>query len=167
MKPLLIARIVGVHGIRGLVKLRAEGDTLSDLAAARALTDRDGRPVGVGLKSQLRGNWLAAIDGIADHTAAEALIGAGLYAARDSLPATGDGEIYVADLVGLAAIDQTGRRWGMVEAVENYGAGDLLALALADGRHELLPFADPFVPGWDIAAGTVTISPPPDWLPPA
>lgn len=162
-----IARIVGVHGIRGLVKLRTDGESLPELADAGRLIDAQGRPVALTLKSMLRGNWLASVAGVADRTAAEALIGRALYATREDLPETDEGEVYVTDLIGLAVIDSAGRRWGTVEGVENYGAGDLLVLRLHGGGEEMLPFADAFVPEYDIEAGTVTILPPDDWQPPA
>ena len=63
------------------------------------------------------------------------------------LPPPADGEFYHADLVGLAAVDAGGAAIGTVVAVRNYGAGDLLEIALAGSRDtELVPFTEAFVP---------------------
>jgi 16S rRNA processing protein RimM len=63
---------------------------------------------------------------------------AGLNAA--DLPPLDDGEYYHADLIGLPCTAGDGAVVGTVSAVENYGAGDLLEIELADGRKSLIPF---------------------------
>ncbi len=108
----------------------------------------------------VKGGVVAAIAGIADRSAAEMLRGVELYMPRDRLPAAGEGEYYHADLVGLVAELRDGSPFGRVRAVENYGAGDLLAILRPDGRVVSLPFTDPVVPVVDIAGGRVVVDPP-------
>ena len=43
-------------------------------------------------------------------------------------------------MIGLPAEDGEGKAVGSVVAVENYGAGDLLEIELADGKRSLIPF---------------------------
>ena len=59
---------------------------------------------------------------------------------RDALPPLAEGEYYHADLIGLACVAADGTMLGTVSAVENFGAGDLLEIARADGRKALIPF---------------------------
>ena len=56
------------------------------------------------------------------------------------MPPLAEGEYYHADLIGLAAVDSEGAPVGTVAAVENYGAGDLLEIALENGKRSLIPF---------------------------
>jgi 16S rRNA processing protein RimM len=56
------------------------------------------------------------------------------------LPPLAEGEYYHADLIGLKAVDRDGSDVGIVVAVENYGAGDLLEIELAGGKKSLIPF---------------------------
>ena len=77
------------------------------------------------------------------------------------LPAADDGEFYVADLIGLAAVSPAGEVIGEVVAVQNYGAGDLLEIRLAGAAStELVVFNDTFVPSVDIAEGRVVVAMP-------
>ena len=59
---------------------------------------------------------------------------------RASLPPLAEDEYYHADLIGLKAVDRDGSDAGIVVAVENYGAGDLLEIELAGGKKSLIPF---------------------------
>ena len=53
-----------------------------------------------------------------------------------------------------------GAALGTVNAVEDFGAGPLLELVLADGRPVLVPFTEAVVPVVDMAGGRVVIDPP-------
>ena len=79
---------------------------------------------------------------------------------RSVLPEEGDqDEYYHADLVGLKVRDDTGAEIGRVTAVQNFGGGDLLEVALA-GRHEvLIPFSAAAVPEVAIAQGYLRVDP--------
>jgi len=97
---------------------------------------------------------------VSDRNAAEKLRGIELYMPRERLPPPSEGEYYHADLVGLAVELKDGTPFGRVQAVENYGAGDLLAIVRPGGRPVSLPFTDQVVPVVDIAGGRVVVDPP-------
>jgi 16S rRNA processing protein RimM len=42
------------------------------------------------------------------------------------LPPLGEGEFYHADIIGLPCISSTGEALGVIVAVENFGAGDII-----------------------------------------
>src|SRR6266404_6127742 len=75
-------------------------------------------------------------------------------------PPAAEGEYYHADLVGLAAELADGRAFGRVRAVENYGAGDLLAIDRPDGPPVSLPFTDRVVPVVDLTGRRIVVDPP-------
>ena len=71
--------------------------------------------------------FVARLAGVTDRNAAERLTNAKLFVPRERLPQTDDpDEFYHADLVGLAAVDQSGNVFGTVIAIFNFGAGDLI-----------------------------------------
>jgi 16S rRNA processing protein RimM len=116
-----------------------------------------------------QGEFLVAhLKGVPDRNAAETLRNVELYVARDRFPDIGESdEFYIADLVGLAAVDKNGAALGDVVAVHNFGAGDLIELKLADARDTvLLPFSDAVVPSVDIAGGKIVIEMPGEISPP-
>jgi 16S rRNA processing protein RimM len=89
------------------------------------------------------------------------LRGVRLYVARAALPEPEDTEeFYQADLIGLAAEDPQGRPLGRVAGVENYGAGDFLEIAPAEGAPLLVPFTKAAVPLIDLEGGRVVVAPP-------
>ena len=67
---------------------------------------------------------------------------------RDRLPPVEDDDtFYHADLIGLAAVTPDGAPLGTVTAVHNFGAGDIIEIATADGGEPLMvPFTDAAVP---------------------
>jgi 16S rRNA processing protein RimM len=47
-----------------------------------------------------------------------------------------------------------------VVGVENYGAGDLIEIARANGANVLIPFTRAIVPQIDLSAGRLIVDPP-------
>jgi 16S rRNA processing protein RimM len=153
--------VVGVHGVRGAVRIKSFAADPADIAAYGPVSDESGaRSFAVKVEGFARGAVLARLSGIADRDAAEALRGVRLYVPRAALPATREDEYYHADLIGLPVETREGAPLGSVRAVHNFGAGDILELRAADGRELLLPFSAAAVPTVDLAAGRIVADPP-------
>jgi 16S rRNA processing protein RimM len=161
----VVARIGAAHGVKGEVRLRAYTAVPADVAAYGPLTAADGRTFAVVSTRPAPGSapdvLIARLDGIGDRNAAEALNGLELAVPRAALGAAADDEFFHADLVGLTALSADGARLGTVIAVHNYGAGDLIEIAPPTGATVLVPFTHAAVPHIDVAAGTLTVEPPP------
>jgi 16S rRNA processing protein RimM len=159
----LLGRFGAPHGVRGEIRLQsftadplaiAAYDGLTDKSGARKFTLTSVRPQG---KDML----VARVEGVAGRNGAEALTGVELYVPREKLPAPEEEEFYIADLVGLRAETADGTELGMIVAVRNFGAGDILEIAPAQGGETLLlPFTKSVVPTVDISAGRVIVEPP-------
>jgi 16S rRNA processing protein RimM len=77
------------------------------------------------------------------------------------LPPPAADEFYYDDLVGLAAVTSDGAPLGRVAGLRNYGAGDILEIAPADGGETLLlPFTRAVATEIDFAGGQIVIDPP-------
>jgi 16S rRNA processing protein RimM len=171
-KLLLMGAILGAHGIKGEVKVKSFAAKPSDIGGYGVLTDaKEKRRFDlsiVGTSDATRGILIARIAGVADRNAAEALKGAELYVARDRLPKLTDtDEFYFADLVGLQAVSESGKVFGRVVSVDNYGAGDLLLVAAQDGGEDdsfVVPFTKAFVPVVDVAQGKLVLNLPADFF---
>jgi len=156
-----VGEIVGVHGVRGLVKLRSFTEDPGAVTAYGPVSDEGGRRLVVHLQSAAKDGWLARVEGIADRTAAEALRGTKLYVDRAVLPEPDEGEFYHTDLIGLRAERADGGgAMGTVTAVHDFGAGTLLELRAADGVTVTVPFTLAAVPVVDIAGGRLVVDPP-------
>ena len=156
-----LAAIAGAHGVQGLVKLKTFTERPEDVAAYGSLSDESGtRQFRLSLRGTQKGLLLAAIEGVADRTAAEALKGVRLYVAREALPPPEDPEeFYHADLIGLAVEDTDGKPLGVVRAVEDFGAGPLLDVESETGSI-MLPFTLTAVPTVDLSGRRLVADPP-------
>jgi 16S rRNA processing protein RimM len=106
---------------------------------------------------EAKDHLVATIKGIATREDAERLNGIELYIAREKLPETDEDEYYHADLIGLAAVNAANEPLGRVTAIHNFGAGDIIEIAPAQGPTMLLPFTNAVVPTVDLAGGRVVI----------
>lgn len=158
-----MAEIVGVHGIRGFVKLKLFSDNPQSLTGGAPLCDSSGSRHFKLLSVQKHGNiWLAQIEGVGDRTAAEKLRGTRLHVPRSDLPDIKDKKtFYHADLIGMTAKYPDGKILGTVIAVANFGAGDLLDVKPPRGASFYVPFTDAIVPDVDVEKKELTVDPPP------
>ena len=152
---LTLADIVGVHGIKGWVRLRVRLDdpnlllSLSDLELVAAPDAPGSARQSVVVEAlQVHGKGhIARLSGIADRTQAEAIKGREIQVAAANFPAATDDEIYWRDLAGLEVwCTEEGSRslLGKVKTLLETGANDVLVVAPCDGsiddREHLVPW---------------------------
>ncbi len=107
------------HGVRGLVRVTSHTADPAGLTAYGPLSDDKGRRFVLRWRGEGRGrgasSWWAALPvKVADRTAAEKLTNTRLYMDRSQLPEPEAEEFYLADLIGLTAVDADGRMLGRV-----------------------------------------------------
>ena len=153
---ILVGRVAGAFGVKGEVRITSYTDDPAALVRYRELRREDGSP-GLTLTGGRphKGALVARAKEIATREGAEALRGLGLYLSRDVLPEPDEDEFYLADLIGLQAVDPAGAEIGRIKSVQNFGAGDLLEIAPANGPTWWLPFTKEAVPQVRIADGVV------------
>jgi 16S rRNA processing protein RimM len=162
-KDVLLAVILGAHGLKGEVKVKTFTEAPQALARYKQLHAKDGRVFTVaGLKPAKADEAAVAFAEVSGRTAAEGLKGLELFVAREALPAPDTNEYYHADLVGLTAMDEEDRTIGTVRAIHNYGAGDVIEIVRDDGDSVMLPFARDFVPLVDVANARIVVAVPED-----
>ena len=150
-----LAAIAGAHGVRGEVRLKLFAE---DVAALKAhdIVLVDGTPRRLLQAGGTPKSPIARLEGVADRSAAEALRGTLIEVERDALPPLGEGKYYHSDLIGLACVDLEGTALGTVVAVENFGAGDLLEVELANGKKSLIPYKSGIA---DLEDGRIVLDP--------
>jgi 16S rRNA processing protein RimM len=151
------------QGVRGEVRVKSFTAEPKAIAGYGALTDGSGaRAFCFETVRPLRDDMLVVrLAGVTTRDAAEALTGVEIFARRDQLPPPAADEFYYDDLVGLAAVTTDGAPLGRVLGLRNYGAGDILEIAPADGGETLLmPFNKAVATAIDFAGGRIVVDPP-------
>ena len=153
-RRIALAAIAGAHGIKGELRLKLFSDTVESLSRHERLYVGGAQRR---LSSIREGKMpVARFEGIDDRSAAEALRGELVEIDRSALPPLEEGEYYHADLIGIAAVDREGNPVGVVAAIENYGAGDLLEIELESRKRSLIPFKPGIA---DLEDGRIVLDP--------
>lgn len=160
-RDVLMAAVIGAHGLKGEVKVKTFTAAPAALDDYGPLHAKDGRRFTItALRPIGDSEAVVAFAEVKDRNASEALKGTELFVSRDKLPAAAGEEFYHADLIGLEAFDSEGRRIGAVRSIQNYGAGDVLVIAADTGDDILIAFTKANVPAIDLANGRLTVAVP-------
>lgn len=133
---LLLGEIVKPQGLKGEVKLRHETGDASRFLTLETAWIRQGEryaPIRV-LSARLSGDDVyLTLDGALDRGAAERLRGTQLYVDRAHARELPNGEVFIADLIGLKAVDTRGNEIGTLTDVLQPGGTDVLVFQTPDG----------------------------------
>lgn len=166
--PVLMGVIGAPHGIKGQLRVKsytADPEALGDYGTLYA---EDGRAFDVTYIRASKTVVVVSFDQVKDRTQAEALNGTELYIDRAQLPdeELDEDEFYVEDLVGMDVLDESGKHIGAVMAVLNFGAGDMVEVAMLNPegglnqKTTMYPFTKAVVPTIDMERWAITLVPP-------
>jgi 16S rRNA processing protein RimM len=157
-----VARIGAAHGTTGEVKLWPFTTRAEAIAAYGPLQTADGtQTFQIEALRPAKDFLVARLKGVTDRAAADRLRNTDLYVPRERLPVPEPEEFYYADLIGLRAEDRAGSAIGVIVAVHNFGAGDILEVTpTAGGDTMMLPFSTAAVPSVDVALGRIVVDVP-------
>ncbi|HET9327759.1 MAG TPA: ribosome maturation factor RimM [Candidatus Eisenbacteria bacterium] len=157
-----IGQLGRAHGVHGEIALDGTSLTAEELEQVKTFTWTK-----AGVRRTLvllgarptQGRVLVHFAGVTDRDrAAELTLGA-LLIERSKLPATGPGEAYTFELVGMRVEDTTGRALGEITDVMRTGAHPIWVVR---GERELLiPAAEPIIQNVDLEARVITVILPP------
>src|SRR3569833_2022247 len=132
-RDVLLAVVTAAVGLKGEVRAKLFTATPDALPRYRTLHTATGRKLVItAFRASKEGEAVIAFEGVGDSNQAEALKGAELFVDRSVMPQTDEDEFYHTDLIGLEARDGDGRVLGMVAALHNFGASDVIELLLSD-----------------------------------
>lgn len=128
--PLIcIAVVTGAFGVKGEVKIKSFTQNPEDCLAYGQWRGENGEVILSATEARpIKNGFAVYCEEVDTPEAAQALNGIKLYVYREELPEPDEEEFYFEDLVGLSVKTESGRRMGVVRAVHNYGAGDLLEI---------------------------------------
>jgi 16S rRNA processing protein RimM len=143
---ILVGRISGAHGLKGLVVVHCYAENYDLFKAGSNLYIVKKESTGFELfeslnfsvkkKSVLLVN-LKRIDG---RDQAELLNGAGIYVKKDNLPKPEEDSFYWHDLIGMDVFDTKSGELGRVKNIMRTGSSDILEVTSSEGGEVLIPF---------------------------
>ena len=163
-----MGRVTAPYGVQGWVKVRTYTAVPDGLLAYRAwwleAPDDGWREFAV-LEARVHAAAVVArLEGLNQREQAACWRGAAIGVPRALLPALAAGEVYWADLVGLAVINRSGVRLGRVAGVLETGAHPVLRVATegdAARGERLIPLVPAYVDALDMAGARIVV----DWQP--
>lgn len=138
---LSIGKIVGVHGLNGVVKVYSYAESVTRYRSGTPLYLKNARGDGFALKivwaKPHSKTILLSLEGIENRNQAEELIGSELFIEKDALETLEEGSYYWADLMGLSVVGLTGDYIGKITAIVPTGSNDVYVAKRMDGTTEI------------------------------
>ena len=158
---LLVGRIGRAHGILGEATIEGRTDEPDRRFAIGATVQTDSNGELKIISGRVHnGILLLGFEGISDRNSIEKLRNTLLYADVDINETNDDeDEYHVMQLIGCAAVLESGEAFGEITDVINLPGQDLLAIKTVQGE-QLIPFVHQLVPTVDIANKKVVVIPP-------
>lgn len=152
----VVGRVGRAHGLAGHVIIHPETDNPRRFAPGSRVHAGE-RVLTVAWAQAIESGIRVKFEAIDHRSGAEALRGVTLTIASGERRRLEDGEFWPEDLVGLAVLDASGDRLGVVSEVIEGVAQDRLAVSTEHGRVEV-PFVADLVPEVDLARGHVRLA---------
>ena len=161
LERVCLGAIAGAHGVRGDFRVKYFTEGPENIAAYGPVETEDAsRTFTLKFIRTAKGDFAVfRAPEVKSREDAEALKGTRLYIDRAALPKLGEDEYYLDDLVGLKVITENGDACGEVNAVYNFGAGDLIEIKNIPGRKglHLIAFTRQNARTVNITAGIIVI----------
>jgi 16S rRNA processing protein RimM len=160
----LIGKIVGVHALKGEVRVFPYGDINwiegESLYPVLEGTKPPAEAASIKVKAHRpnKGVELVTFEGIASIEEAERLVGMELYIDSDRLPELEPGEYYQQDLLGMEVLTETGESLGRIKGVIVTGANDVYQVT-GPGGEALIPALKEVVISVDIENKKMVVRP--------
>ncbi len=158
----IVGLIVGVHGLRGEVKIEPHTDFPERFGVDTTLLMGDDlTPVTIRQSRPHKQNMLVHFEGIRGREAAESLRGGWLFIPEDEVLDLEEDSYWIHDIVGLTVQTTAGDVLGSVTDVMETGANDVYIVrtqpGVNGGRDLLLPAIEEVVQQVDVEAGLLVV----------
>ena len=139
-----IGRILGVHGVKGLVKIKSYLDEPDDIFNFNEILINRIKFKRINFRFRKKTNFIVELDGVNRLDEAKHLVNLDILINKKLLPKLKDKEFYLNDLISFDVKSETGCVLGKITGFFDFGAG-LIAEVKRENKLELLPFSDKFI----------------------
>jgi 16S rRNA processing protein RimM len=159
-----VGRIVGAHGIEGVIRVWPVTDYPERFFNMKTMTAEHPTKPPVTLEvngvrfHEGKGQILVTAEGVNDRDAAEALKGRVITVAPEERVELPEGEYWIDSLIGLDVIDNvSGEHLGKLEEVMDTGASDVYLVKTDGGETKLIPAVEDVVRDISLEGGTMRV----------
>ncbi|MAT40248.1 MAG: 16S rRNA processing protein RimM [Ectothiorhodospiraceae bacterium] len=167
MSLCLIGKVVGVHGIAGMLKVHSYSDIPGRFELLETVlfgaSEDSAEPRIIEQATGDRQPALMKLAGIDSRDDAEQCIGHLIYITDEQMLPPPEGKHFIHDLIGCTVQDEAGNELGTVTDVAAQPASDIYTVE-RDGFEYMIPAVPEFVKKIDIAAKTIIVAPIPGML---
>ena len=138
---LSIGKIVGAHGIKGVIKVFSYAESTTRYTSGMLLLLKDSRGNGLARKvvwaKPHSKSILLSLEGIINRSQAEELIGSELFIEKAALEVLDEGNYYWIDLLGLSVYSLEGDYIGALTSILRTGSNDVYVVKRMEGTKEI------------------------------
>ena len=140
-----IGLFLGVHGIKGEMKLQSYTETPENIFSYKEVYVQNyNKPINLIFVRKIKNNFICRIENIITRNEAEKLRGLKLFLNRDKLSKLSDDEFYQADLLGFQVYNQKRESFGLINSFNDFGGGLLVEVSKND-KMFYLPMSSNFL----------------------
>lgn len=157
---LQVGVIASTHGVRGEVKVFPTTDDVRRFKKLKEVildTGKENRILEIEQVKFFKQFAILKFKGIDTLEEVEKYRRKSLYVTRENAVRLSRDEYFIADLIGIQVLDETGEELGELEDVIETGANDVYQIKMNDGRQLLLPAIRQCVLEVDVEAGFMRI----------
>lgn len=124
-KQVVIGTVIAPHGVRGDIRIMPHTDRPEQFLKLKTLLLSDGSSLKITSARFHKSMVLMKCQGVDTMNDADLLRGKKVLINSEDLPKLGEGEYYVADLIGLPVLDVAGTQLGTLKDVISTGSNDV------------------------------------------
>lgn len=155
-----IGKVVGIHGIHGILKVYSDSDSWSLFSPGCpiAIQNSDGSVKSWQIKwiRPHKRFLLLSLEGVSDVERAQGFKGARVLVDKSSLPQLEEGTYYWSDLIGLRVFLIDGTCLGNIESIIETGSNDVYVVRKGN-RETLIPALEKVVKAVDLESKTMQV----------
>ena len=143
---ILIGAVLSAKGLKGEILVKYFSENFSALKNYSYLfIGNQNDKYQIKNVSARKENFIMNLKEITNRAGAEGLKGQEIYIEKAQLKNLENEEWYHEDLIGLNVQTSSGNEFGKIQAIFNFGAGDILEIKLVNNKLEMIPFNKDFV----------------------
>ena len=154
---ILVGSIVGLHGLKGYLKVKSFLENPKDLFNFDKYFINKVSFSSLQLKFNKKSIFICELSGINSMEEAKNFVKADIFICRSSLPETDEDEIYLNDLISFNVELESGLCLGELVKFYDFGGGPIIAVKHGN-EEKMLPFSKNFIINIDRDLRLITLS---------